>query len=103
VRGLRKRFGKPTRCCVASTSTCSPATASPSWAPSGSGKSTLLRCLNFMERPSAGTVALAGQAIGRARGSERRYDEAELTRVRQRVGMVFQQFNLFPHMTVLAT
>ena len=73
---------------------------------SGSGKSTLLRCLNFMERPSAGTVELAGQAIGREvtrRGGliERSYDEAELTRVRQRVGMVFQQFNLFPHMTAL--
>ena len=70
---------------------------------SGSGKSTLLRCLNFMERPSAGTVTLAGQAIGRATaGDERQYDEAELTLVRQRVGMVFQQFNLFPHMTVRA-
>ena len=70
---------------------------------SGSGKSTLLRCLNFMERPDAGTVALAGQLIGQATGgSQRRYDEAELTRVRQRVGMVFQQFNLFPHMTVVA-
>jgi polar amino acid transport system ATP-binding protein len=75
---------------------------------SGSGKSTLLRCLNFMERPSAGVVELAGQAIGRTapgKGAdttgERRYDEAELTRVRQRVGMVFQQFNLFPHMTAL--
>jgi len=73
---------------------------------SGSGKSTLLRCLNFMERPSAGVVALAGQAVGRAApgraGAGRRsYDEAELTRVRQRVGMVFQQFNLFPHMTAL--
>ncbi|HEY4068756.1 MAG TPA: amino acid ABC transporter ATP-binding protein [Burkholderiaceae bacterium] len=73
---------------------------------SGSGKSTLLRCLNFMERPSAGVVELAGQAIGRAKpGAEgtglRVYDEAELTRVRQRVGMVFQQFNLFPHMTAL--
>jgi polar amino acid transport system ATP-binding protein len=74
---------------------------------SGSGKSTLLRCLNFMERPSAGVVELAGQAIGRAAPGDaagagaRRYDEAELTRVRQRVGMVFQQFNLFPHMTAL--
>ena len=53
-----------------------------------------------------GVVALAGQAIGRAvtgkaRAGERSYDEAELTRVRQRVGMVFQQFNLFPHMTAL--
>jgi polar amino acid transport system ATP-binding protein len=73
---------------------------------SGSGKSTLLRCLNFMERPSAGVVDLAGQAIGRAApgkadAGRRSYDEAELTRVRQRVGMVFQQFNLFPHMTAL--
>ena len=73
---------------------------------SGSGKSTLLRCLNFMERPSAGTVELGGQAIGRAAPARdepgrRAYDEAELTRVRQRVGMVFQQFNLFPHMTAL--
>ncbi|MEO7056539.1 MAG: amino acid ABC transporter ATP-binding protein, partial [Caldimonas sp.] len=73
---------------------------------SGSGKSTLLRCLNFMERPSAGVVELAGQAIGRAAPGKadpdrRNYDEAELTRVRQRVGMVFQQFNLFPHMTAL--
>jgi len=74
---------------------------------SGSGKSTLLRCLNFMERPSAGIVELAGRAIGRAApgkdgsAGERRYDEAELTRVRQRLGMVFQQFNLFPHMTAL--
>ena len=73
---------------------------------SGSGKSTLLRCLNFMERPSAGSVELGGQAIGRAApgkgdADRRVYDEAELTRVRQRVGMVFQQFNLFPHMTAL--
>jgi polar amino acid transport system ATP-binding protein len=73
---------------------------------SGSGKSTLLRCLNFMERPSAGTVELGGHAIGRpapARDEPGRrvYDEGELTRVRQRVGMVFQQFNLFPHMTAL--
>ena len=73
---------------------------------SGSGKSTLLRCLNFMERPSAGTVELSGQAIGRELQRsggriERVYDEAELTGVRQRVGMVFQQFNLVPHMTAL--
>jgi len=73
---------------------------------SGSGKSTLLRCLNFMERPTAGTVELDGRAIGREaptrdEPARRIYDEAELTRVRQRVGMVFQQFNLFPHMTAL--
>jgi polar amino acid transport system ATP-binding protein len=60
---------------------------------SGSGKSTLLRCLNFMEMPDAGTVTLDGQMVGRS--------ERELTRLRQRIGMVFQQFNLFPHMTAL--
>ena len=69
---------------------------------SGSGKSTLLRCLNFMELPSAGSVALGGKTIGRGGAAQRRYDEAELIAVRQRVGMVFQQFNLFPHMTALA-
>jgi len=73
---------------------------------SGSGKSTLLRCLNFMEQPSAGVVELAGSAIGRDAADKRdpgrrAYDETELTRVRQRVGMVFQQFNLFPHMTAI--
>ena len=60
---------------------------------SGSGKSTLLRCLNFMEMPDAGTITLDGKVIGRR--------ESELTLVRQRIGMVFQQFNLFPHMTAV--
>lgn len=73
---------------------------------SGSGKSTLLRCLNFMETPSAGTIALAGVPIGTpvrpdAPYGERRYPAAELVALRQRLGMVFQQFNLFPHKTVL--
>ena len=74
---------------------------------SGSGKSTILRCLNFMELPSEGTIELDGKAIGRqasANGAsgERFYSEAELCEIRARVGMVFQQFNLFPHMTVRA-
>src|SRR5262245_18759098 len=60
---------------------------------SGSGKSTLLRCLTFMEMPSAGVIELDGKTIGRS--------EAEFIRVRQRVGMVFQQFNLFPHKTAV--
>jgi polar amino acid transport system ATP-binding protein len=69
---------------------------------SGSGKSTLLRCLNFMELPTAGVIELDGQALGRERGAGlRTYRESELTGVRQRVGMVFQQFNLFPHMTAI--
>jgi polar amino acid transport system ATP-binding protein len=69
---------------------------------SGSGKSTLLRCLNFMELPTVGVIELDGQALGRERGAGvRTYRESELTGVRQRVGMVFQQFNLFPHMTAI--
>jgi polar amino acid transport system ATP-binding protein len=70
---------------------------------SGSGKSTFLRCLNFMEVPTAGRIELDGQAIGTPRpDGSMVYRESELTKVRQRVGMVFQQFNLFPHMTALA-
>src|SRR5437773_8323613 len=73
---------------------------------SGSGKSTILRCLNFMEMPSEGTIELDGKLLGtegRANGGRagRIYSEAELCALRTRVGMVFQQFNLFPHMTVL--
>src|SRR3954470_24374253 len=73
---------------------------------SGSGKSTLLRCINFMEIPTSGTIELDGRTLGRpvpaARdGGERVYAERELCSVRERVGMVFQQFNLFPHMTAL--
>ncbi|GFM84795.1 arginine ABC transporter ATP-binding protein [Pseudomonas cichorii] len=68
---------------------------------SGSGKSTLLRCLNFMEIPTSGEIELDGVLLGEERGAERVYAEAQLRAVRERVGMVFQQFNLFPHMTVL--
>jgi polar amino acid transport system ATP-binding protein len=72
---------------------------------SGSGKSTLLRCLNFLEVPTEGRIFLDGEMIGRVRNGKKPrvvYDEAELCRVRTRVGMVFQHFNLFPHMTALA-
>jgi polar amino acid transport system ATP-binding protein len=69
---------------------------------SGSGKSTLLRCLNFMELPTAGRIELDGQLLGReGRDGARSYRDNELIGVRQRVGMVFQQFNLFPHMTAI--
>ena len=71
---------------------------------SGSGKSTLLRCINFMEMPTSGTIELDGTTLGRpaaAASDERIYSERELCSIRERVGMVFQQFNLFPHMTAL--
>ncbi len=68
---------------------------------SGSGKSTMLRCINFMEMPTAGRIHFDGDLVGRERNGRVQYKEEELTRLRARVGMVFQQFNLFPHMTAL--
>ena len=68
---------------------------------SGSGKSTLLRCINFMEKPTAGQVRVYGDLIGTEHGAQMRYREDELCQLRTRIGMVFQHFNLFPHMTVL--
>ena len=61
--------------------------------PSGAGKSTFLRCLNGLERLDAGTVTIDGHPL--------RYTEGSLNRTRQRVGMVFQAFNLFPHWTAV--
>ncbi|WP_405577649.1 amino acid ABC transporter ATP-binding protein [Streptomyces sp. NBC_01190] len=71
--------------------------------PSGSGKSTLLRSINHLERPDAGFVEVGGEIIG-YRYREGRLHELgsrAITRQRARVGMVFQQFNLFPHLTVV--
>ena len=61
--------------------------------PSGSGKSTLLRCVNRLEVPNSGTITIDGMELTS--------DEKQINRIRAEVGMVFQQFNLFPHMTVL--
>lgn len=71
--------------------------------PSGSGKSTLLRCLNHLETPTSGVVFLNGVPIGIRWKGSRLYQMSfnELSRQRQRMGMVFQAFNLFPHKTVL--
>jgi polar amino acid transport system ATP-binding protein len=63
--------------------------------PSGSGKSTLLRCINLLEPPERGRILLDGREITGGKSGE------GLNFVRRRVGMVFQQFNLFPHMTAL--
>ncbi len=68
---------------------------------SGSGKSTLLRCVNFMETPSDGRVSLHGELVGTEKNGGMQYRERELCQLRTRIGMVFQHFNLFPHMTVL--
>ncbi|MGD9406165.1 MAG: amino acid ABC transporter ATP-binding protein [Anaerolineae bacterium] len=67
--------------------------------PSGGGKSTFLRCLNFLEEPSAGSIEIDGVMI-KAREPARE-QRRHIREIRQKAGMVFQQFNLFPHMTVL--
>ena len=61
--------------------------------PSGSGKSTFLRCLNLLEKPTAGKIFFEGQQINTKK--------CDINKVRQKMGMVFQQFNLFPHFTIL--
>jgi polar amino acid transport system ATP-binding protein len=68
--------------------------------PSGSGKSTLLRCINWLERPDAGQIYLNGVEIGVTGGGLVMTDR-ELSRIRTRIGMVFQHFALWPHLTVL--
>ncbi|MBE6084460.1 MULTISPECIES: amino acid ABC transporter ATP-binding protein [Selenomonas] len=60
--------------------------------PSGSGKSTLLRCMNYLEEPTSGKVTVDGTPLD---------GETNINKVREEVGMVFQRFNLFPHMTAL--
>ena len=71
---------------------------------SGSGKSTLLRCINMLEVPDSGTVKVAGETIALTGTAPHRRvsDEAQIRRLRSGLGMVFQQFNLWSHMTVLA-
>ena len=59
--------------------------------PSGSGKSTLLRCINYLEEPTSGEITVDGMKLG----------ETDINKVRAEVGMVFQRFNLFPHMTAM--
>jgi cystine transport system ATP-binding protein len=66
---------------------------------SGSGKSTLLRCLNFLEEPSAGTIEVGGLVV-KAGGKGKEHGK-KVHEVRLKTGMVFQEFNLFPHKTVL--
>lgn len=61
--------------------------------PSGTGKSTLIRCLNLLEQPTSGEIIIDGEVITDK--------SCDVSRVRRKMGMVFQQFNLFPHMTVI--
>jgi polar amino acid transport system ATP-binding protein len=71
--------------------------------PSGSGKSTFLRCINHLEKINAGRLFVDGELVGYRQQGEKIYElrEAEVCRKRQEIGMVFQRFNLFSHLTAL--
>ena len=71
--------------------------------PSGSGKSTFLRCVNHLENIDAGRLWVDGELVGYRQGDGKLYElhESEVARKRSEIGMVFQRFNLFPHMTAL--
>jgi polar amino acid transport system ATP-binding protein len=71
--------------------------------PSGSGKSTFLRCINHLEKIDAGRLSVDGELVGYRQSGDKLYElrESEVCRKRAEIGMVFQSFNLFPHMTAL--
>ena len=71
--------------------------------PSGSGKSTFLRCINHLEKINAGSISVDGELVGYRRQGDRLYElrDDEIATRRSEIGMVFQHFNLFPHMSVL--
>ncbi|MFF2959978.1 amino acid ABC transporter ATP-binding protein [Streptomyces sp. NPDC057963] len=71
--------------------------------PSGSGKSTFLRCINHLEKIDGGSLSVDGAPVGYRQQGNRLYElkEREIARARRDIGMVFQRFNLFPHMTAL--
>jgi polar amino acid transport system ATP-binding protein len=103
VRGVRKSFGL-TRALVGVDLEVDAGEVVCLMGPSGCGKSTLLRCINFLVEPDEGWVLMEGREIGRlpaAGGGARRDTEANINRMRSRIGMVFQLFQVWPHLTVL--
>ncbi|NVK60172.1 MAG: amino acid ABC transporter ATP-binding protein [Rhodobacteraceae bacterium] len=100
VKGLHKRFGDH-HVLKGIDFTIEPGERIAIIGGSGSGKSTFLRCMNFMETLSEGEIWLDGTRIGVEKKGTVTYPEKQLCQVRERLGMVFQQFNLFPHMSVL--
>jgi ABC-type polar amino acid transport system ATPase subunit len=104
IAGLRKRFGALEVLRDVSLSVA-PGEVVVVIGPSGSGKTTLLRCINLLEEYDHGTIAVDGEPIGYRTdgrtGRRLRMSERDIARARERIGMVFQSFNLFPHMNVL--
>ncbi|MGV9674623.1 amino acid ABC transporter ATP-binding protein [Nocardia sp. NPDC003482] len=102
LRGVRKRFGSE-EVLRGIDLAVRPGEVTAILGPSGSGKSTLLRVVNHLEKVDAGTVRVAGEMVGYRRKGAKLHElsEREILRQRARIGFVFQNFNLFPHLTVL--
>src|SRR5215203_3907591 len=103
VRDLRKHFG-PLEVLKGVSMSAADGEVISILGASGSGKSTMLRCINMLEVPDGGEVVIGGEAIrlkGGRRGRQEPADRRQVERIRSRVAMVFQSFNLWSHMTVL--
>jgi polar amino acid transport system ATP-binding protein len=102
IRGLRKRFGSHVVLDGVDLDVHE-GQVTVLLGPSGAGKSTLLRCVNHLEKPDAGFVEVGGEIIGYRYRHHRLHElrPTVITRQRAGIGMVFQRFNLFPHLTVL--
>ncbi|MFE2956712.1 amino acid ABC transporter ATP-binding protein [Nocardia tengchongensis] len=101
LRGIRKSFGR-NEVLSGIDLTVRPGEVTVILGPSGSGKSTLLRTINHLEQVDAGTVRVGGELVGYRRKGGKLYElsERDILRQRARIGFVFQNFNLFPHLTV---
>jgi polar amino acid transport system ATP-binding protein len=102
AEGVRKRFGR-LQVLKGITLEVMPGEVMVLLGPSGSGKSTFLRCINHLEKIDAGRLSVDGELVGYRQVGEKLHElrEAEVACKRAEIGMVFQHFNLFPHMTVL--
>jgi len=102
AEGVRKRFGR-LEVLKGITLDVQPGEVMCLLGPSGSGKSTFLRCINHLEKINAGLLSVDGELVGYRLVGEKLHElrESEVARKRAEIGMVFQHFNLFPHMTAL--
>ena len=102
LEGVRKSFGRTEVLCGVDLAVAAGEVAC-LIGPSGSGKSTLLRCINHLERVDAGRIQVDGELIGYTERGGRLHErkESEVCAQRREIGMVFQRFNLFPHMSAL--
>ena len=102
AEGVHKSFGR-LEVLKGITSRCSRGEVMCLLGPSGSGKSTFLRCINHLEKINAGRLSVDGELVGYREAGGKLYElrEREIARKRAEIGMVFQHFNLFPHMTAL--